>query len=168
MVLALQEWRRWLERTLEPFLIWTDHNSFAYLRSTRRLNSRHTRWSVFLSRFDFTLSFRPDSRNGKPNAFPADPDPIVPSSWIIGAVTWEIETTVLEVQCSQPDNGTGPPNRLFMPEEVHSQVLQWGHSSRFTCHPGAQLVLQFLWQHFWWPSQSRDMSEFVAASVVCA
>lgn len=52
----------------------------------------------------------------------------------------------------EPDLGTGPSNQLFVLEEVQSQVLQWGHSSRLTCHPRAQQTLQFLHQHFWWPS----------------
>lgn len=45
-----------------------------------------------------------------------------------------------------------------MPEDVWSQVLQWGHSSKLTCHPGVQRLLQFLHQHFWWPAQSKDVS----------
>ena len=31
VVLALQEWRHWLEGTAEPYLIWTDHKNLAYL-----------------------------------------------------------------------------------------------------------------------------------------
>ena len=69
---------------------------------------------------------------------------------------------------NHPDPGTGPPTRLFVPEEVRSQVLQWGHSSKLSCHPGVQPTLLFLWSHFWWPGQARDVSEFVVACVVCA
>lgn len=45
--------------------------------------------------------------------------------------------------------------------------LQLRDPSRFTSHPRTQQMLQFLCQHFWWPSQSSDVSEFVAAFVVC-
>lgn len=40
-------------------------------------------------------------------------------------------------------------------------------SSKWTCHPGVQRTLQFLCQHFWWPSRSKDVSEFVVACSVC-
>lgn len=177
VVLALQEWRHWLEGTAEPFLISTDHKNLAYLRSAKRLNSRQARWSLFLSRFHYTLSFRPGSKNGKTDALsrlfsadssPADPEPIMPSPQIIGAATWEIKNTVREAQRNHPDPSSGPPNRLFVPEEVRPQVLLWGHASRFTCHPGAKRTLQFPRQHFWWPGQARDVGQFVAACVVCA
>uniref|UniRef100_A0A3Q2VPW7 Integrase catalytic domain-containing protein n=1 Tax=Haplochromis burtoni TaxID=8153 RepID=A0A3Q2VPW7_HAPBU len=66
--LALEEWRHWLERAEQPFLIWTDHKNLIYLRTAKRLNSRQARWSLFFTRFNFTLSYRPGSRNAKPDA----------------------------------------------------------------------------------------------------
>ncbi|KAI3368651.1 hypothetical protein L3Q82_025653 [Scortum barcoo] len=66
--LALEEWRHWLEGSKQPFLVWTDHKNLEYIRSAKRLNSRQARWSLFLTRFNFTLSYRPGSRNVKPDA----------------------------------------------------------------------------------------------------
>lgn len=63
-VLAIQERRQWLEGTLDPFLIWTN---LSYLHSARRLNSRQACWSLFLSRDDYTLSYRHGYRNEKPD-----------------------------------------------------------------------------------------------------
>lgn len=64
----------------------------------------------------------------------------MPVPLIVGAATCEIETIVQEAQCSHPDPGTSPPNRLFMLEEVQSKVLD--HSSRFIRRPWAQQALQ--------------------------
>ena len=174
---ALQEWRHWLEGTEKPFLIWTDHKNLAYLRSAKRLNPRQARWSLFLSRFNYTISYRPGTKNIKPDALSrvysptsefTKSSPIVPPSCVIGAARWAIESRVREAQATAPDPGTGPPNRLFVPETVRSEVLQWGHSSRLTCHPGANRTLSFLQQMFWWPNMARDTREFVAACSVCA
>ena len=174
VVLALQEWRHWLEGTQELFLIWTDHKNLEYLRSARRLNSRQACWSLFLSQFNYTLSFRPRSKNGKPDALsrmfsnvsrPSTPGFIVSPPQIVGAATWEIESPVRAAQRDHADPGTG---RLFVPQEIRSQVLQWGHSSKISCHPGARRTLLFHRQHFWWPGQAKDVREFVAACVVCA
>lgn len=80
----------------------------------------------------------------------------------------EIERVVREAQTTQPDPGNGPHNCLFVPEAVRTQVLQWGHSSKLTCHPGFHRTLAFLKQRFWWPSMSKDTRSFVAACSTCA
>uniref|UniRef100_A0A672Z5U3 CCHC-type domain-containing protein n=1 Tax=Sphaeramia orbicularis TaxID=375764 RepID=A0A672Z5U3_9TELE len=58
------------------------------------------RWSLFFNRFNFTLSYRPGSKNGKPDALSRlyepvprakDPEPILPPSHVVGAVSWPIE-----------------------------------------------------------------------------
>lgn len=54
---------------------------------------------------------------------------ILSPSCILGAATWQVERRVLEAQRTVPDPGSGPPNRLFVPDSVRSDVLQWGHSS---------------------------------------
>jgi len=75
---------------------------------------------------------------------------------------------VKEAQRNVPDPGGGPHDRLFVPPAVRSQVLQWGHSSKLTCHPGGHRTLVFLRHRFWWPGMAGDVREFVAACSVCA
>ena len=60
--------RRWLKGTQEMFLIWTGHIKQSYLHSARGLNSCQARRSLLLIRFSYTLSYRPGSHNGKPDA----------------------------------------------------------------------------------------------------
>ena len=48
-------------------------------------------------------------------------------------------------------------NRLFVPANLRSQVLQWGHSSRLACHPGVRHTLALLRQSFWWGSMRRTL-----------
>ena len=38
--MALEEWRHWLEGSLHPFLVWTDHRYLEYLQQAKRLNPR--------------------------------------------------------------------------------------------------------------------------------
>ena len=175
--LALEEWRHWLEGANLPFLVWTDHKNLEYIRTARRLNSRQARWSLFFSRFNFCLSYRPGSRNAKPDALsrqfstaqdPAPPETILPPQCIVGAAILDIEAVVQEAQDREPGPGTQPANRLFVPASVRSEVLRWGHGSRVACHPGAARTLASIQQRFWWPSMGRDVRTFVAACDVCA
>lgn len=178
VVLALKEWRHWLEGASQPFLVWSDHKNLAYLRSARRLNSRQARWALFLGRFNFTLTYRPGSRNVKPDALSrqfappvsADPaeDTILPSSCVVGAAIWEVEKVVQEAQVDIPTPAECPTGLLFVPPSARSTVLQWGHNSKLACHPGIHRTLALLQQHFWWPSMTADTRRFVLACSVCA
>lgn len=98
--LALEEWRHWLEGTKQPFLVWTDHKNLEYIQTAKRLNSRQARWALFFfffTRFDFTLSYKPGSRNFKPDALSrhfqreADDtsalDTILPFPWVVVSLT---------------------------------------------------------------------------------
>lgn len=175
--LALEEWRHWLEGSEQPFIVWTDHRNLEYIRSAKRLNARQARWTLFFGRFNFTLTYRPGSRNIKPDALSrqfsfqessVSPEPILPSSCVVASLTWEIEAKVRQAQEQTPDPGIGPPNLLFVPDPVRSQVLQWGHASKLTCHPGVNRTLEAIKQRFWWPTMDKDTREFVLACPTCA
>ncbi|KAL0154063.1 hypothetical protein M9458_050637 [Cirrhinus mrigala] len=65
---ALVEWRHWLEGSKKTFLVLTDHRNLEYIRGAKRLNSRQARWALFFTRFDFRITYRPGSKNGKADA----------------------------------------------------------------------------------------------------
>lgn len=175
--LALEEWRHWLEGAEQPFLVWTDHKNLEYIRTAKRLNSRQARWALFFNRFSFTLSFRPGSRNAKPDALSRQfetmpsseaPSTILSPSCVIGAVTWDVESEVKGALEGVQSPEHCPNNRLFVPAPLRSRVLQWAHNSQFSCHPGVTRTVFVIKQRFWWPSMLQDAGEFVAACPVCA
>jgi len=51
----LEAWRYFLEEAKGRFEIWTDHKNLEYFVKAQKLNRRQVRWSLYLSRFDFTL-----------------------------------------------------------------------------------------------------------------
>ncbi|KAK3559268.1 hypothetical protein QTP86_009932 [Hemibagrus guttatus] len=173
---ALEEWRHWLEGAKHPFQVLTDHKNLEYIQQAKRLNPRQARWSLFFNRFQFILSYRPGSKNLKPDALsrvyvntPQEDaiTPIIPSSKIVAPIRWELEGTVKQAQAREPDPGGGPTNCLFVPKTVRSQILQWGHCSRLTCHPGTSRTLEFLQRRFWWPTIKEDVTTFVKACPTC-
>uniref|UniRef100_A0A3P9M887 Gypsy retrotransposon integrase-like protein 1 n=1 Tax=Oryzias latipes TaxID=8090 RepID=A0A3P9M887_ORYLA len=174
--LALEEWRHWLEGAEHPFIVWTDHKNLAYLRTAKRLNSRQARWCLFFDKFDFTITYRPGSRNVKPDALSRlfgsgddqDSSPIIPPTCIVGNLTWHIESRVNQAQGEEPDHPPAPPGTLYVPSSLRSDVLVWGHTSRIACHGGIHRTLKLVQRRFFWPSIARDVREFVAACDVCA
>jgi len=69
---------------------------------------------------------------------------------------------------SLADSGGGPPGRLFVPPPARSQVLQWAHNSRCSCHPGVRRTIDILRLTFWWKSLEADTRAFILAFSICS
>ena len=89
------------------------------------LNPRQARWSLLFNRFDFSLSYCPGSRNGKPDALsrlhasPPEtqtPETIVPSRTLVAATRLEIEDRVERSLGGEAMPVDTPANRMYMPE----------------------------------------------------
>ncbi|KAI3370499.1 hypothetical protein L3Q82_025267 [Scortum barcoo] len=149
---ALEEWRHWLKGAEQPFIVWTDHKNLKYLK--------------------------PGSQNAKPDALSRlyeselatkEPEPILPSDRVVGAVSWQIENGVQWAWQGEPAPEGCPRNRLFVPEALPcSQVIHWVRTSLLTCHPGVKRTVFMVKQRFRWPSLAKDVAEYVAACSVCA
>src|SRR5215471_1924116 len=74
IIRALEEWRHFTEGARHEVEIWTDHWNLEYFMTAQRLNRRQARWSLFLSRFDFSLHHCPGWSMGKPDALSQRPD----------------------------------------------------------------------------------------------
>ncbi|KAK3562524.1 hypothetical protein QTP86_034752 [Hemibagrus guttatus] len=138
--LTLDEWRHWLEGARHPFLVLTDHKNLEYLRAAKRLNPRQARWALFFTRFDFTISYRPGSKNTKADALSQrfipeenteDPETILPEKVIVSPITWSEETP----PSTKASTNTPLPARLA----IHHQS---------TVHPTYSLRPYITWH---WP-----------------
>jgi len=71
---ALEEWRHFLERARHLVEIWIDHKNLEYFMMAKKLNRCQARWSLYLARFDFKLTYCPEHCMGKPNTLSWRPD----------------------------------------------------------------------------------------------
>ncbi|KAG1934069.1 retrotransposable element [Pimephales promelas] len=175
--LALGEWRQWLEGSSVPFVVWTDHRNLEYIRSAKRLNARQARWSLFFTRFDFSISYRPGSKNVKPDALSrlfgsssssSTREEIIPPGRVVGAAIWGIERQVKRALSHAVTPRDCPRGSLFVPVPTRLAVLQWGHSSKLSAHPGVRGTIALIRQRFWWPTLVHDARRFIASCSVCA
>jgi len=74
IITAFDVWRHHLEGAKYPVQIYTDHKNLLYLKKPQHLNQRQIRWSLFLSKFDFRIAYRPGAKGGKPDALSRRPD----------------------------------------------------------------------------------------------
>uniref|UniRef100_A0A3P9KUB3 Gypsy retrotransposon integrase-like protein 1 n=1 Tax=Oryzias latipes TaxID=8090 RepID=A0A3P9KUB3_ORYLA len=174
---ALEAWRHWLEGTELPFLVYTDHKNLEYLKSSKRVNSRQARWALFFNRFNFTLSYRPGSKNtkadalsrreGEPVAVPP-PEFILPQSARVAVLNTDIEEEVMAAASNTGSPSACPTDCIFVPDTLRSKVLNWFHASRLFCHPGCKRTYALIRQRFWWPTLKEDLQEYVSACPECA
>ncbi|KAG1928582.1 retrotransposable element [Pimephales promelas] len=165
MKLALEEWRHWLEGAAEPFIILTDHINLEYLRSAKRLNPRQARWALFFTRFNFTVTYRPGTKNTKADALSRqteetaqnhNPENILGEKLLVAPVQWDIMTEIQQTNRQTPIPAECPANLLYVPETLRARLLDQVHSSPSSGHPGITATVQLLQNRFWWPTLTPD------------
>jgi len=80
IIRALEDWRHYLEGLPQPFDIITDHRNLQYWRTAQDLTRRQARWSLYLSRFDFRLFYKPGTANTQVDPLSRLPIHLVPDS----------------------------------------------------------------------------------------
>ncbi|KAK3530048.1 hypothetical protein QTP86_010336 [Hemibagrus guttatus] len=174
---ALEEWRHWLEGARHPFQVLTDHRNLEYLRGAKRLNPRQARWAIFFTRFAFTVTYRPGSKNGKADALsrqfeaddePTQPDVILPATAILAPVQWNLIEEIRRAHTDEPPPAGCPSTKLFVPLHFRQQVMQWVHEAPSSGHPGIRRSTQLVRNRFWWPSLGSDVEEYVRSCPTCA
>ncbi|KAK3508639.1 hypothetical protein QTP70_001332 [Hemibagrus guttatus] len=141
---ALEEWRHWLEGARHPFQVLTDHRNLEYLCGAKRLNPRQARWALFFTHFQFTVSYRPGSKNGKADALSrqsegagvlGQPEPILPATALLAPVRWDLLGEIRRAHAEEPPPADCPPRRLFVPSQFRPQVMRWVHEAPSSGHP---------------------------------
>ncbi|MBN3302039.1 PLCZ1 phosphodiesterase, partial [Amia calva] len=133
--------------------------------STKRLNPRQVRWALFF--IWFTITYRPGSKNTKADFLsclydtslaPRSTESVLPPTCIVAPIRWDIMDLIQHFT---------PPNCLaaltYVPTSIHPWLLQWIHSNPTSGHPGVQRTLALVRKKFWWPTVSKDVTNFVSA-----
>ena len=68
IVACFYQWRPFLLSNSEPIQVITDHRNLLHFSTSKKLNCRQVRWSLFLTDFNFQIIFRPGIQGGKPDA----------------------------------------------------------------------------------------------------
>ncbi len=150
--LALEEWRHWLEGAQHPFIVITDHKNLKYIRSAKRLNPCQARWTLFFTRFQFTITYRPGGKNIKADSLsrihspdePPTSEPILPPAVIVSPIQWDLEDQIRVATLSEPAPPGGPEGKMYVPSTLRRTLLGLLHASPGSGHPGSQRTLSLL------------------------
>ena len=60
-------------------------------------------------------------------------------------------------------------NRLYIPNDraLRNLILEEGHKSKLSIHPGATKMYKDLKKLFWWPRMKREIAYYVASCLIC-
>ncbi|KAK3520247.1 hypothetical protein QTP70_019696 [Hemibagrus guttatus] len=111
------------------------------------------------------------SKNTKPDALSRQFTPslelstietVFPSQCLVAAIVLDIEEKDREALVLSMYPLIACSYLLSCPE-----VLEWGHNSKLSCHPGGACTLYLIQQRFWWANMNEDVPQFVAACDNC-
>jgi hypothetical protein len=68
IIRCFEQWRPELEGAAFPIKVLSDHKNLQYFCTTKQLSHRQARWSEYLSRFQFSIVYRPGAQGQKPDA----------------------------------------------------------------------------------------------------
>lgn len=145
MKAAFEEWGHWLEGSTHPFVVLTDHRNLEYLRTAKRLNPRQAHWSLFFSRFNFTVTYRPGLKNTKADALSRQmednspiqpPETIIPSRLIVAPIQWDIFTEVEQANAQSEIPQECPPDKTFVNPQFRGRLLKIDPESPILRTPG--------------------------------
>ncbi|KAK3567220.1 hypothetical protein QTP86_014212, partial [Hemibagrus guttatus] len=153
--LALEEWRHWLEGARHPFL---------------------ARWALFFTCSNFTISYRPGSKNTKADALSRlftpeenteEPETILLEKVIVSPITWSEETLPSTNASTNTPPGC-PPGLQYITRARRTPLIHSTHTSLGTGHPGVNETLLLLKDRFWWPNMASDVRRYVQGCRDCA
>ncbi|KAF8749822.1 hypothetical protein RHS01_09855 [Rhizoctonia solani] len=68
IIRSFKYWRIFLEGTVHPITVFTDHRNLEYWKESRTFNQRHAQWHLLLAGYNFQIVYRPGKQSGKPDA----------------------------------------------------------------------------------------------------
>ena len=149
-----------------------DHHNLDYLRMAKRLKARQARWALFLSRFCFTITYHPGSKNRKADALSnlrlgeRDDVTILPPSVMVALVFWHLEGDLQSALSHGPAPASCPATITYVPTSI--RIITWAHTSPATDHSGITHTTQLLTCKYWWPTLASDVRKYIMSCSLCA
>ena len=74
IIRCFEEWRPELESTAMPMKVLTNHKSLESFMKIKKVTPRQTKWTEFLSKFNFVITYQTGKKNDKTNALTRKPN----------------------------------------------------------------------------------------------
>lgn len=86
---------------------------------------------------------------------------ILSPSCVVSSMEQELDQTLACIPQSQIPS-SGPPSKLFVPEQHRLELISWAHTVVTRGHSGTQRTYHLLWENYWWPNLLRDVHHILS------
>lgn len=133
-----------------------------YLKSAKCLNPCQARWALYFTRFNFTLSYRPGSKNTKADSLscihPSDSQDQGQESTLSPSVFCSCFHLGFWWGDHQFPRTSGPPNQIFCSQSCQPAMGD----------PGSQHTYNLLKEKYRWPNMLTEINQYISSYTVCA
>ncbi|THG98618.1 hypothetical protein EW145_g7394 [Phellinidium pouzarii] len=107
IIRGLTAWRHYLLGAPHTTIIWCDHKNLSYFWAARRLTPRQSRWNLFLSQFDISITHKPGkdipgadslSRRSDYGTEPDEERTLLPDALFIGRIDVDLHNRIKDAQ----------------------------------------------------------------------
>src|SRR4029078_6819082 len=181
IIRALDHWRHYL--LPKEFLLHTDHEALKYINGQHKLNTRHAKWVEFLQLFSFNIQHKAGSQNKVADALSRKNMLLnALESKIIGfemlKASYEKDADFGEVYLKTKERVDGyyqqkegflfKGSKLCIPRgSIRLLLVKEAHEGGLAGHLGIDKTLAILQEHFYWPSMSKTVQDWVKRCGIC-
>jgi transposase InsO family protein len=186
---GFRTWRHFLQGAQHPVQVFCDHKNLTYFMTSRQLNGRQARWALFFGDFDFTVHYRPGSKNGKADALSRRSDykegkdsdsnlvllmrPMTVSTISNSSFLDLVKTATLDDAFAQSVRNNPEfrfendllfkGQKLYVPTtDLQLQVLKIRHDSPSAGHFGVRKTYELCKRDYFWPNMIDTVKKYLS------
>jgi reverse transcriptase-like protein/integrase-like protein len=181
MIRALEHWSHYLK--VQPFVLYTDHESLKNIHGQQKLSPRHARWVEFLQTFNFAAKYKTgktnviaDALSRRHNLLAILEARILGFEMVKHQYAEDSDFKDLYAACLQEPQGLFyvqqgflfKGNRLCIPKTpLRTLLVKEVHEGSLGGHFGIQKTLDMLSQHFYWPKMLGTVGKYILRCESC-
>ncbi|GKA32800.1 putative reverse transcriptase domain-containing protein [Tanacetum coccineum] len=191
VVFTIRLWRHYLYGT--KCVVFTDHKSLQYILNQKDLNLRQRRWIELLSDYDCEIRYHPGKANVVVDALSQkERDKPLRVRALMITVYNDLPKQIRRAQEEAmkgknvkaknlgrlikpifkfcPDGTRCFGNRVWLPcySGLRDLVMHESHKSKYSIHPGSDMMYQDLNPLYWWPNMKADIATYVSKCLTYA
>lgn len=172
IVEALDNWKHYVSG--RKVIIHSDHAGLRWLHKVKFNNSRLSRWSVALSRYDYEIIHEPGRQNFEADQLSRNPYQLnaffLNDQTIKDRIKKENTKTIVDNNipsfCQQGNSTIIFNQKEYVPESLRTELIS--HSHQDLGHLGARKMLSHITKQYNWPNITKDLEKFVKNCTICA
>nr|GEV76582.1 retrotransposon protein, putative, Ty3-gypsy subclass [Tanacetum cinerariifolium] len=137
-------------------VIYTDHKILQHIFNQKEQNMRQRRWIELFSDYDCEIRYHPD----KANVSIKDKIPATQKEASKESVGFQ--RGLDEMIESRSDGALYYLDRIWVPlkGDVRTLIMDEGNKSKYSVHPGADMMYYDIRDRYWWPGIKKDIAVY--------